>query len=114
MHKNLIQIINYNFESGSNYYYIEEYCYLGKIQSLLDKFYKEYKILFSQKMIKYVVTQILETLDYLFTNDIKHSYLNINNIMITYNNFENLFNSRSKNEDIYVLKSNNFFNKRGG
>jgi serine/threonine protein kinase len=104
-HKNLIRIINESIESQTNFYCVEEYCYIGNIHSLFIKFIKEYKIIFSQKIIKNIVTQLVNGLDYLFENNIKHSQLDINNIMLTYDDYELLFNTRSKMNDIFILRS---------
>ena len=105
VHKNLNKLINESIESLTNFYYVEEYCYLGNLQSLMTCFIREYQILFSQKIIKSIVTQIVEGLDFLFENNIKHIRLNINQIMITYDDFELLFNTKSKSNDIFILKS---------
>ncbi len=104
-HKNLTRIINESIESQTNFYYVEEFCYLGNIHSLFVNFIKEYKIIFSQKIIKNIVTQIVNGLDYLFENNIKHSQLDINYIMLTFDDYELLFNTRSKMNDIFILRS---------
>ena len=110
-HKNIVTIIIDEYESSANYYYIEEYCYLDNLSCLMSIFYQEYNMLFSQKIIQFLVKQILTGLDYLHEKNINHCILTIENIMVTYENYEKLFKSKSKIDDIYILKSKYFLNK---
>ena len=105
LHKSLINIIVENYETQSNYYYVEDFCYLDDISSFLNLYFNEYQILFSQRIIQLILKQVVEGLDFLYENNLKHCSLTLNKIMATFIDYKKLFESKGKLSDIYELDS---------
>ena len=94
-HENLFKIEECYYDS-INYYFIMEYCILGKLSDLLKQ-----KKIFSENQVKFIIYQLLDVDSYLLENDLIHTDINPNNILI-----ESSF--KYNNEDLYLIKLLNF------
>ena len=97
-HKNIIKLIAVN-ESPSHYYLTLEYCNGNSLLSCLEKYIKMYKKPFTEKIVQYLMRQIVDGLKCIHQHNIIHRDLKLANILVK-------FYSKEDIDSLNMLKAN--------
>jgi len=96
-HPNIVKFYSWA-QSENNYYIATEYVNGGDLAKCLKKYKEKFNTPFPEIIVKYLMKQILEALNYLHKNKIVHRDLKLENIMV---NFDN----QKDKDDLNMLKA---------
>ena len=82
-HNNIIRFVSKK-ETPNSYYYFIDYCNGGSLLSCLEKFMKIYGFPFTEKIVQYLMRQIIDAINYLHKNKIIHRDLKLDNILVKF------------------------------
>ena len=94
-HDNIIQIEQYLFDEN-NFYLISEFCEFGTLEKYIEK-----NKIFTENQTKYIINQILKTIEYLNSKNYVHTDIKPENILI-----EKII--KKKDEELCEIKLLNF------
>ena len=100
-HPNIVNLKDIKV-TENHYYIIMEYCNGGFLSDCLRKYIELYHCPFSEKIVQYLMKQIVPVLEFLHTNKIIHRNLKLDNILVNFNSNEdkktlNMMNATVKN-----------------
>ena len=84
-HPNIVKFFSWS-ESQNNYYLATEYVNGGDLAMCLKKYKEKYNTPFPENIVKYLMKQILDALNYMHKNKIVHRDLKLDNIMVNFDN----------------------------
>ena len=96
-HPNIVKFYSWA-QSENSYYIATEYVNGGDLAKCLKKYKEKFNTPFPEIIVKYLMKQILEALNYLHKNKIVHRDLKLENIMV---NFDN----QKDKDDLNMLKA---------
>ena len=105
-HPNIVKL--YDVKIKKDYVYlVMEYCNGGTLLEALNNYKKMYGRPFTEKIVQFLMKQILSAVDYLHKNGIIHRDLKLENILLKYNseieaNNQNIFASQIKIIDFNI------------
>ena len=82
-HPNIVRFYDL-LTSYSHYYVIMEYCNGGSLSKCLKKYKNLYHKPFTQKIVQYLMRQILDGLKYIHSKKIIHRDIKLDNILVTF------------------------------
>ena len=82
-HKNIVKIIDLK-KTKNHYYIIMEFCNGGSLGKNLEKYMEMYKKPFSEKIVQYIMRQVVSAVNYLHELKIVHRDLKLDNILLNY------------------------------
>ena len=97
-HNNIVKVEDLK-KTKNHYYIIMELCNGGSLKENLDKYKKKYNKPFSEKIVQYIMRQIVNAINYLHEIKIVHRDLKLANILVNYD-------SEIDKNNINLLKSN--------
>ena len=86
-HPNIVNLKDIKV-TENHYYIIMEYCNGGFLSDCLRKYIELYHCPFSEKIVQYLMKQIVPVLEFLHTNKIIHRNLKLDNILVNFNSNE--------------------------
>ena len=113
-HPNIVKFFSWS-ESQNNYYLATEYVNGGDLAMCLKKYKEKYNTPFPENIVKYLMKQILDALNYMHKNKIVHRDLKLDNIMVNFDNpkdISGLDPSYTFDNFIVTGNSTNFIAKR--
>jgi len=96
-HPNIVKFDSW-VKSVNNYYIATEYINGGDLSDCLKKYKVKYNTPFPERIVQYLMKQILSALNYLHLNKIVHRDLKLDNIMVNFDNPKD-------KEDLNMLKA---------
>ena len=113
-HPNIVEL--YEVKVKKDYVYlIMEYCNGGSLLEVLSNYIKMHERPFTEKIVQFLMKQILSAVDYLHKNGIIHRDLKLENILLKYNSQsdaknQNIFSSKVKIIDFNISSKKNNYN----
>ena len=96
-HPNIVNYIE-SKKTKNHIYIVMEYCNGGSLSKCLKKYKQVFKKPFTEKIVQYLMRQILNALNVLHSNNILHRDLKLDNILVC-------FNSEKDKESLNMLNS---------
>ena len=96
-HPNIVNYIE-SKKTKNHIYIVMEYCNGGSLSKCLKKYKEVFKKPFTEKIVQYLMRQILNALNVLHSNNILHRDLKLDNILVC-------FNSEKDKESLNMLNS---------
>ena len=96
-HPNIVNYIE-SKKTKNHIYIVMEYCNGGSLSKCLKKYNEVFKKPFTEKIVQYLMRQILNALNVLHSNNILHRDLKLDNILVC-------FNSEKDKESLNMLNS---------
>ena len=84
-HPNIVKFYSWA-QSENSYYIATEYVNGGDLSKCLKKYKEKFNTPFPEIIVKHLMKQILEALNYLHKNKIVHRDLKLENIMVNFDN----------------------------
>ena len=101
-HPNIIELIEIK-KKEDKIYIVTEYCNGGTLSKYLEKYQKENKKALPEKIVQYVMRQIVEGMKYLNDKNIMHRSINLENILINYEDEEDKKNNNIMKAKIKII-----------
>ena len=114
-HPNIIKLVE-TVKTRNHYYMVKEYFNGGSLASELERYIIKNGKTFSEKIIQYLMNQIIDAIKYIHENKIIVRHINIENIFLHYDNEEdrqnlNLMKAKIKfTEFCFAIKNKNAIN----
>ena len=101
-HPNIVKFINIK-ETITNFYIIFEYLNGGDLDNFLKKYINKYNKPIPEKIVKYIIKNVLKGLNSLNSQNIIHRDIKLSNILINYLNNSDLINENILNAEIKII-----------
>ena len=101
-HPNIVKFINIK-ETITNFYIIFEYLNGGDLDNFLKKYINKYNKPIPEKIVKYIIKNVLKGLNSLNSQNIIHRDIKLSNILINYLNNSDLTNENILNAEIKII-----------
>ena len=101
-HPNIVKFINIK-ETITNFYIIFEYLNGGDLDNFLKKYINKYNKPIPEKIVKYIIKNVLKGLNSLNSKNIIHRDIKLSNILINYLNNSDLTNENILNNEIKII-----------
>ena len=101
-HPNIVKFINIK-ETISNFYIIFEYLNGGDLDNFIKKYINKYNKTIPEKIVKYIIKNVLKGLNSLNAQNIIHRDIKLSNILINYLNNTDLINENILNAEIKII-----------
>ena len=100
-HPKIISLVDI-IQTGSHYYIVMDYCNGGSLLNCLKKYKKKYNKPFSEKIVQYIMKQIVSGLKYIHRKGIIHRDIKLDNILVKFYNKEDMKSLNMLNTHIKI------------
>ena len=101
-HPNIVNLIEIK-NTEEKLYIVQEYCNGGGLDKFLEKYHAENKKGLPEKMVQYIMRQILSAMEYLSSKEIMHRQIKLDNILINYENENDRINNNIMKATIKLI-----------
>ena len=101
-HPNIVNLIEIK-NTEEKLYIVQEYCNGGGLDEFLEKYHAENKKGLPEKMVQYIMRQILSAMEYLSSKEIMHRQIKLDNILINYENENDRINNNIMKATIKLI-----------